>query len=276
MNQFTTFGDKTMSNQAVTNAKSMSRQEYNRLYYLRTKERRAMKKKWGGANVLQLFSKGKGDDSSGGSITGKLLFWLEIIVLICLNVTMTFYLVKEAAVFYLDAQDPSATALLKSVMVEGVSILFSFSRGKNRVLRWAQRIVVVLLCSLNLWTLSSRPVKTASSDVSKVRMLAQVVRDLEVERAQKEELRNQLVQKEWLGAARRYEKGLDEIRVKLAEARKELNSMPAPQVVLNSLGILIAFRLLVVVANLICFHRLAEQLGFESVRKPYFSTAPQS
>ena len=104
-------------------------------------------------------------------------------------------------------------------------------------------------------------------DTVRVQTLMQTVSDLESERAQKEVLRQELVGRQWLGAARKYEKGLDQIRQKLAAARESLASEKAPQVVMTNLGILISFRLLLVAANLVCLHRLVEYFSCDSERK---------
>ncbi|MBI2712765.1 MAG: hypothetical protein HYX41_07935 [Bdellovibrio sp.] len=269
MSQVTTFEDQRASSEVPTQTRSLSRQEYNRMYYLKTKERREKKGNMIKTNVLQLFAS-KGGGPSDFFQPWAILRCLEVIALVCLSFIMTYFLIREAATFYLDAQESPLAAYLKAGMVEGVAILFSFSRGKSAMLRWSQRLVVVLLCTLTLWTLSGRPLKLATQDVSKARLMAQAIDELEAERIQKEGLRNQLVQREWLGAARKYERGLDDIREKLNVARKEFSTLQAPQVVLNSLGILIAFRFLVVLANLICFHRLAEQLGLDTVQKRRF------
>ncbi len=267
MSQFTKFENQNLSDPTSIQTKRVSRQEYNRIYYQKSKERREKKKKHSVAKVFQLFARGDGSGLSGFNRTRAVFRWLEVLVLISLSFIMSYFLVKEAASFYLDAQESSLISYLKAGMVEGVAILFSFSRGKSIVLQWSQRVVVVLLCSLTLWTMTNKPVKAASLDVSKVRLMEEVIEELEGERIQKEALQKQFVQREWLGAARKYDKGLDEIRSKLSEARRELAKMQAPQIILNGLGLLISFRFLVVVANLICFHRLAEQLGLETEHK---------
>lgn len=262
MSQVSMFEGQLPLDQPKPENKTISRKEYNRMYYQKTKALRSKKSKTP-TNVFQLFTSKPRLQNGGlsGALTAFKL--LELVVLVCLSSLMTYFLITEAAAFYLDANESTTVAYLKAGMVETVAILFSISRGQSAGLKWAQRTVVVLLCALTLWTLSGRPVQNATQDVSKARELAQTIEGLEQERTQKEALQNQLVHKEWLGAARKYEKGLDEVRMKLDAARKEYTSIQKPHAILNSLGILLAFRLLVVVANLICFHRLAEKFSNE-------------
>lgn len=257
-----------MLNQELVGQKSISRQEYNRRYYEKRKEQLLGKKKDGGSrNVLQLFSKVVSIEKSVFSKLRNVLPGIETFALLMLVCMMTSYLIVEGAKFYLDTFESPLAAYFKAGMVEVIAILFSFSRGKSAFLRCSQRIVVVLLCSLTLWTVSGRLVRNASQDISKARLTAQMLEELEGERTQKEALWKQFVERQWLGVARRYEKGIDEVREKLDSARRESSTLQAPNVILNSLGILIVFRFLILVANLICFHLLAEQLGLELVQK---------
>ena len=261
-----------MLNQEITDGKPSPRKEYNRRHYIKRKLAEAEKKRAVSvSNVFQLFAKVASVEFGGsGGGYSKLLSRLETVILLCLICAMTSYLVAEAAKFYLDSLESPLTAYFKAGIVEGIAILFSFSKGRSIALRWSQKLVVVLLCSLTLWTMTGKLVKSAVQDVSQSQTAAKVIDELVKEQTQKEALQQQLVNKEWLGAARKYEKGLDEVREKLASARKEIANIQAPHVILNGLAILIAFRLLIVVANLICFHRLAEQLNLETPHKRPF------
>lgn len=252
----------------------MTKQDYNRRYYQKRKEQSlANKKDRFKTNVLQLFVGTATPDVSWIKTIRVLLRWLELAALIILVCLITAYLVHESAGFYLDAQESPRTAYMKAGIVEGVAILFSFSRGQGLILRWSQRVVVVLLCSLTLWTMTAKLVKTASQDTGKTRTMMQVISDLEAERSQKEALRQDLAARGWLGAVRKYERGIDEIRRRIQQSRDQLTTMQAPHVILNSLGVLIAFRLLILAANLICFHRIAERLYLDSSRNHGFSGA---
>jgi len=247
--------------------RSISRNEYNKAYYERNKEKIAQKKKQRGkSKVIQLFAKTDVDfDAMQALCTiGR---WLEILALTLLVVVMTSFLVREAAGFYLEACESPLCAYVKAGMVEGIAILFSLSRGRSLFLRRSQQALVVLLCGLTLWTMSGKLIRTASSDTVRVQTLTRTVTDLEGEIAQKQTLRQELLARGWLGAARRYEKGLDQIRQKLKEARATVEMTQAPQVVINSLGVLIAFRCLLVAANLICLHRLFEHFTDSAVRR---------
>jgi ABC-type multidrug transport system fused ATPase/permease subunit len=245
-----------------------SRQEYNRRYYEKRKQQLLTKKKNGdGGNVSQLFSKVVSIESSDLSRLRNVLSWIETFALLVLVCMMTAYLIVEGAKFYLDTLESPLGAYLKAGMVEGVAILFSFTRGKSVLLRCSQRIVVALLCLLTLWTVTGRLVKSASQDLYKSQVTARVIEGLERERTLKETLQKQFLERQWLGAARKYENEVNEVRKKLDSARKELYSLQSPQVILNGLGIMIAFRFLILAANLISFHLLAEQFGGESMLK---------
>ena len=257
-----------MQNQTTRPATTEQRKEYNRAYYQKNKERLAEKKKQKATPTQNEQIQEVSSPSIPPSQTPwRFLRWLEILAFLTLAIFMTLFLVKESANFYLDLNDGPFIAYLKAGIIEGVAVLFSFSRGKNKIIQWSQRLVVVLLCSLTLWTMSGRMIKSASQDTSKVRTLTQMIHDLESEQQQKEHLRGELLAKGWIGATRKYEKGIDQIRQKLESLREQTSTLEAPHVIMNSLGILIAFRLLIVLSNLICIHRLVEQISSEMSRK---------
>lgn len=233
------------------NSAGSSRQDYHRHYYQINKERiQAKKKNRHRTNVFQLFKQATGGSSNPPQTLWSILRYLEIAVLSAMSLFMTCYLIRESAAFYLDALEAPTIAFLKAGIIESTSILFSFSRGKSRVLRWSQPILVVLLGGLTLWTMSGRLVKSAVHDSDHAKTVIRVIADLEGEEAQKERLHELMIKREWIGSARKHEKGLDEIRKRLVTAREELVMLQAPTVIMNGLGILIAFRLLVVIANL--------------------------
>ncbi len=240
----------------------VSKKNYNRRYYEMNKVRILQKKKnRSRTNVFQLFRKGPAESSD---LSKSVWFWcfgaLELLALIGLSVIMTYFLVKESAGFYLDAQESPVSAYMKAGMIEGIAVLFSFSRGPSPILRGLQRILVILLCGLTLWTMTGRLVRSAVQNSVHTQSVASVVTDLEQEVAQKERLHEVMIKREWVGSARRYEKGLDTLRRRLSNSRQELGTLQAPEVVMSGLGILIAFRLLIAVANLICIHRVVECL----------------
>ena len=261
-------GTTQMFNQESKQTTQFSRQEYNRLYYQTNKKRIHQKKKnRSRTNVLQLFSKGEARHPSEANILKKVFCCAELIALAGLSVVMTLYLVREAAGFYLEAHDSPFLSYVKAGLVEGIAILFSFSRGKSAILKWSQKLVVVLLCSLTLWTMSGKVVRSAAHDSSQTRTLMKVVNDLEGEEAQKERLHEVMIKREWVGSARRHERDLDLIREKLASARQTLASLQSPEVIMNGLGILIAFRFLLMVANLVSIHRVVEYFSSEATQK---------
>lgn len=248
--------------------KGFSRQDYNRQYYQAHKQRICQKRKGpSGMKVLQLFSKDSAAELSYSQISIGLLRKLELLVFVVLSIIMTQYLIRESAVFYLEAKESLLSAYSKALMVEGTGILFSFSRGNGFILRWSQKFVMILLCGLTLFTMSGKLFRSATHDSVSYRLTAQMIKDLEVEQTQKDQLRLKFINREWIGAARNYDKDLVQVRQSLVEARKKLEQMESPDVTMSGLGILIIFRLLVVAANLICIHRVVELFTNETPRK---------
>ena len=247
---------------------AFSRKSYNRAYYLQNKQRLAEKKqRRKRKNILQLFSKAKVPAESASIRLPRIFKWVELIILITLSIVMTQYLVKESAGYYLEGNESEVSAYLKAAMVEGIAILFSFSRGRQRSLRVAQKAVMLLLCGLTLFTLSGRIIRSAVQDTSKFRTVTQTIKDLEAERDQKEQLRDKFMSREWIGATRKVDKDLSQVRKRLEELRHESMTVQAPDVVMSGLIILIAFRFLVVAANLICIHLIVEVLSVGSACK---------
>ena len=257
-----------MSNPAQTQSKRFSRQDYNRKYYQNNKQRIHQKRKGPSSmKVLQLFSKGKVVEPSTCRIARKIFHWMELLIFIVLSLVMTQYLIRESAVFYLEARESLLSAYAKAVMVEGMGILFSFSRGNGIGLRWAQKVVMILLCGLTLFTMSCKLFRTTVQSSSSYKITAQMIRDLEAEQEEKGQLRKTLLSREWIGATRRYDKDLVQVRQRLAEARQKLEAMEAPDVAMGGLWILIIFRLLIVAGNLICIHRVVELISSETSQK---------
>lgn len=239
-----------MQTQQTLQFRSMSRRDYNKAYYQRNKQRIVQKKR------TTLFSK-----VQSLAFNSRLFFvHLEVVFLLFLVAAMTWYLVHESASFYLDEHESVFSAYLKAGMIEGIAIFFSFSKSTGKFLNRVQRFVVVFLCGLTLLTMAGRLVKNAVQGTSQFYSVKKQIEALEKERQQKESLQQQMIQRGWIGAARRYEKGLDELRLKLLKSQQEATALASPQVVLNSLGILLLFRFLIVVANLICVHRITERL----------------
>jgi len=259
-----------MQNQENSESKKLTKQEYNKIYYKMNKHRwNGNKKDRPQTNVFQLFTN-KGLESSPIASLGRwwipFLHYLEFLILLILVGILTTFLIREAAGFYLDAQESPLAAYLKAGLMEGTAILFSLSRGKHQLLKWAQRIVAVILCLFTLFVMSGKLVKTASGDTSKIEVLRQNIQQLESELSQKEQLRIRFLSRGRLTVAKNYEKGIDLVREKIINARQQLSAMETPQVVATGLGILISFRVLLVIINLICIHRIVEHL--ESLSEP--------
>lgn len=257
----------SVSNQEEAEARRFSRRDYNKQYYQANKPR-IYKKRKGRSNMkVLLFSKDKAVEASSKTVSEVAFHWVELLVFVLLTVVMTQYLIRESAVFYLEARESLVSAYAKAAMVEGMAILFSFSRGKGTFLRWAQRLLVVLLCSLTLFTMSCKLYRTTVQGSSSYRITAQTVKDLEAEQEEKSQLRKTLLNREWLGATRKSDQDLLQVRQRLAEARQKLESMEAPDVAMGGFWILIIFRVLVVAGNLIAIHRIVELIAGETVQK---------
>ena len=120
---------------------------------------------------------------------------------------------------------------------------------------------------MKLWNLNLTGFRrTASQDTSKVEAMTQVIEELEAQKVQKE-LRKEFLNKGWLKITHRYETGIDQIHESLITARKTMATLQAPNTIANAIGISIVFRFLIVIANLICIHRIMEQMGEETIRK---------
>ncbi len=259
-----------MLNQEIAGTQSVSRREYNKQYYQKRKQELLVKRKVR-SNVFQLFSKKRAFVFENPAGYFRIKKVLEAVIFLILVTIMTAFLISEASKLYLSGFEKPWVAFLKAGTVEVLAILFSFSGETGTAMRWTQRLLVVFLSAFTLFGILSGPIKVASHDISKARASSQTVEALEVELHQKEALQAQLVAKQWLGAARKYEKSIDELRARLATARQATTELDAPAVVLNDLVLMFVFRLLVVMANLVCFHRLAELISFNARQKFDFS-----
>lgn len=256
------------SGQRNEETKKMTKQEYNRRYYEQNKHR------WNGkkadsivGNVFDLFGKSIRPSTPNLSSTSHWLpifKKLEILILACFVVIATLFLIREAAGFYIDEQEGHFSAYLKATMIEGFAILFSISKSKSTVLTWTRKFVVILLSSFTLWVMSGKLMKTASSDTYRVQALRQTLEHLESELSQKEQLRQALLSRSLLTTARRYEKGIDQIRAKRDRVQNEVAAERSPQVIATNLSILIVFRLLLVLGNLVSIHTILEYFKCDS------------
>ncbi len=251
---------KIMETLTASQPKKLTKQEYNKLYYQRTRAHRLQRKD------TQVLGASLSDNQNVTLSTGS--FWsvkglirvLEIVTLLILTISMTGYMIHESASFYLEANDSLTLAYIKAAMIEILAILFSFSRSRSAFLQWGQRVVLVMLCGLTLSTMTGKVVKSASQDTMKTQSMLKMIQELESEKNQKEALRNEYLKKGWLSRTHQYERGIDQIREKLVAAHQMSASLHSREVIASGLGILLLFRLLTMLANFICVHRLAEFL----------------
>lgn len=222
-----------------------SKSDYNKAYYQQRKQKKVTDSNPNVSPPRKFFN-------------FQTLRLLELIILAFLVTFMTIALVKEAASFYLAEQDGALYAYFKAGIIETIAIIFSFARSKHWILKWIQRITMVLFCGFTLYLMSGSAIKTASHDTMKVEVLRQTLHQLETELKQKEQLRNEYFRRERLTMTRRYEKILDQTREKLNTVRQELCTAQAPAVIAQNLRIVIIFRVLLVIANLVCIHRIVE------------------
>ena len=210
-------------------------------------------------NVLQLFSKDSTQNASRFSL--KNFQWFELIVFSVFAALITQYLVRESAIFYLESQESSLSAYSKAIVIEGTGILFSFSYGRSVLVGRVQKALVILFCLLTLFTMSNKLVSSVCRDSANYRLTFQVVKDLEAEKEEKGKLRNTLVSREWIGAVQRYDRDLDSVRLRLGAARQKLEGLGSPTVSLVKFGLLLTSRILFLVANLVCIHRMVELIA---------------
>ena len=108
--------------------------------------------------------------------------------------------------------------------------------------------------------MAGKVVKTATQDTTRTQAVAKMINELESERSQKVALRDEYLKNGWLTRTRKYDRGLDQIREKLMAAHQMSAGLQSPQVIASGLGVLLLFRFLTMLANLICVHRLVEFL----------------
>lgn len=222
-----------------------SKREYNKAYYQQRKLKKGGETNSTSAPPREFFN-------------FPILKLLEIAILSVLVIFMTIVLIKEAASFYLAEQDKALYAYLKAGVIETIAIIFSFARSNHQFLKWLQRVMMIMFCGFTLYLMSGSAIKTASKDTTQVEMLNQTLKQLETELIQKEQLRNEYLKRARLTMTRRYEKIVDQTREKLDATRKSLCSAQAPAVITQNLRIVILFRVLLVITNLVCIHRIVE------------------
>ena len=242
-----------MENSDSTDRKTWKAQ-YNREYYKRNKKR-FRKNKDMAKTFLRLLPKGAQPAQSGL----RLNLWLkysEIFILLVLVLAMTVFLIREAAAFYIEGQESAVSAYFKAAMVESIVIVFSFAKGNHFLFRWAQRTILVLLCVLTIWTMSSRFVNQASAATAKYHSLEQQVAALEADLGRRVQVRDEYLKRGWLGAIRTSERSFQELQQATAMSKIELAHLQKPPLLLNSVWILILFRVLIAFSNLLVIHHV--------------------
>lgn len=246
-------------------ARPLSRAEYNRQYYLANREKISERRK---ERRLKLVGRLLGDGSTDRPRPClKLVCIIQFLLFTCLAVIMTRYLIVESARFYQEGNESIFSAYIKAIMMELTGILFSFSAGKHRMVNWMQKVVMVFICGFALFTMSYRAIRSTVGDARTFQQVSAAIAQLEREESEKMRLREAMVQREWIGATRKYDQELKDVRRRHDLAVESLRQMDNPSVMFFDLGIMVIFRLLVVMSNIICFHRIVELVGSEAVRK---------
>ncbi len=249
-----------MQNKEQTNTETqrMTKQEYNKRYYEKNKHRwNAKESKSAVGNVFDLFSRKVLKTIPSELRSGRYDSFfknLEILILIGIVLVTTTFLIREAAKFYMDEHEGVGLAYFKAIIIEGLAVVLTVVRCDSRLVQWIKSVFAVSLCLFTIWVMSGKLVKTASSDTTRWELLNETLKQLNSEISQKEQLKRILVNNHQVTTARRYEKGLDEVRARRVKIQEELSAERPTHIITNDLRTLIVFRLFLALGNLICIH----------------------
>ena len=196
-------------------------------------------------------------------------FSIQRAFLILLVIACTFYLLTETVSYLREVEGNSTQAWLKAFISEGLMIAFSWRSFRTFSLRAARKLILFGMCAYSLAAISGRVVLTSQRQVTSSTVNQKLIQDLEKDIVRKEVIYKEYLEKGFIGALRKQEKQLDSLRFELSRLRQESTQLQAPHLIEASLITLLAFRLIVMLANMILISQLSS-----SFRKPTSSQAP--
>jgi hypothetical protein len=121
-----------------------------------------------------------------------------------------------------------------------------------------QHVVLIGMCLYSLWAISSGVIIKAHREYRELNASRQMIADLEVQIRNKEAMVEKYLARDWIGVARVSQKDSDVLRRKLIDLREHSSEIKPPQLIFNTVFNLVLFRLILMIANILCVRRLKD------------------
>jgi hypothetical protein len=228
------------------------RRRRNARYYLK------QKRGGGPSNLIQLFPDQKQIESNPRGIQHFLSLGALVILCLCL----TLFLMGETIRFFSEMEGWGANAFLKGFLCEGIVVAFSLFKFRDFFSRCMQHVVLIGMCLYSLWAISSGVIVKAHQEYREYNATRQMITDLEVQIREKDAMTEKYLARDWISAAKSSQNSSDVLKRQLLDLRNRSADVRPPQLILNSVLNSVLFRLIVMMANILCVRRLKEMLSF--------------
>jgi hypothetical protein len=184
-------------------------------------------------------------------------------VFICiLSAAMTYFLISESALYYSSFDGDKANGYFKALILEGAVVTFSILKPRTRLLRVSYQLMIAFTYIYSVWVISGVTIGTAFQQDKNLKINQKITLELETEIFKKETLRDRYVENERITLARVVDRELDSLKLKLDRARNPLMQTSSSEVIKTSAITLTIFRVLVMMANLLCLQELSRRFRF--------------
>lgn len=181
-----------------------------------------------------------------------LLVRISGILLGCLIVAMTYFLLRESARFYFTVEGNLAESYLKAFILEGSALALCILPTQTPLAKISSRLLIGFIYVYSLWVVSGSVLHKAAASHQEISYRQTAIRELEGDVAKFEAFQKSLWNSDRISAARTYDAVIGGLKLKLESERKGLVQTPKTEVVWNTLAMLVVFRILVILSNLFC------------------------
>jgi hypothetical protein len=180
------------------------------------------------------------------------------VILLLLIAALTEFSIRETVMFLSEVESDTSGIWLKAILCDGVILAFSWLTFEHVSLKALKLFTLIGLCCYSLFATSGKVLFSSSQELKNTNFISETVFDLEKIIQKKEAIRDAYEKTSRYSAMRQAEFQIDKLRLHLAAWKEKQVNVKAPLLVQTTTWGLIFFRVLALLANVLCTHKLAE------------------
>lgn len=182
---------------------------------------------------------------------------LEKMILFGLIILLTLFSIRETIIFLNEIEQDHNGVLLKAILTEGIILVFSWISFSRFSLQTLKLLVLLGACFYSLFTTSGKVLFSGIQEFRNTASLSGIISGLEKEIGDKQKVRESYVETKRLSAARKLDEKIDQLQEELLNFKHQSSKVQAPVVVqIKALGMTF-FRVIALIANVLCMHAFA-------------------